>query len=115
MKNFVLIAAFGFVMTSFSVNAQEERTTQTVDPTAQTMEMSDKFDEIDKSQLPQTIKDLIMTEMDGMKVMEAFVGKTTSIYKVLVAPMDDETKVKTVYADAEGQWVEPKKDEMSRQ
>ncbi|HEA31276.1 MAG TPA: hypothetical protein ENH91_15010 [Leeuwenhoekiella sp.] len=107
------MAVVAMGMISFSANAQEEKTTtETMDPTTQTMQVNDNFEKIDKSQLPQAVKDAIMTDMDGMMVKEAYVGEDT-VYKIVVALMTDDTQTKTVYADAEGHWIKPKKDNMN--
>ena len=89
--------------------AQEEKTNTPVDTTAQTISLENNFEKIDKSQLPQAIKDAIMNDMDGMKVMEAYIGED-SIYMIVVAAMNNEADKKTVYADADGNWVKPKND-----
>jgi len=107
MKKNLLLAIFAMGILSFSANAQEKtETEQAMSPAVKTMQIADNFEEIDKSQLPQTIKDVIMTDMDGMKVLEAYVGED-SIYKIVVAELKNESITKTVYADADGNWIEP--------
>ncbi|WP_031427038.1 hypothetical protein [Flavimarina sp. Hel_I_48] len=107
MKKIILIAVFAMGILSSSATAQEKvETTQKKDLVVKTMQVTDNFEEIDKSQLPQTIKDVIMTDMDGMKVTEAYVGEN-SIYKIIVADLKNESKTKTVYLDADGNWIKP--------
>lgn len=111
MKKLAILAVFAFGMISFSANAQEEKMT-TVDTTAQTMQINDNFKEIDKSQLPQAIKDAIMTDMDGMMVSKAYIGED-SIFKIIVASQQDQSMTKTVYADAEGNWIKADDESMN--
>jgi len=112
MKKLAILAVFVLGMISFSANAQQEGKTKAMDSTAKTMQVKDNFKEIDKSQLPQAIKDAIMTDMDGMMVSKAYIGEE-SIFKIIVASLKDKSMTKTVYADAQGNWIKPKDDSMN--
>lgn len=112
MKKLAILAVFALGMISFSANAQQEEKTSVMDSTAKTMQINDNFKEIDKSQLPQAIKDVIMTDMDGMMVSKAYIGED-SIFKIIVASQKDNSMTKTVYADADGNWIKPKNDSMN--
>ncbi len=112
MKKLAIIAVFALGMISFSANAQQEQKTKAMDSTAKIMQINDNFKEIDKSQLPQAIKDVIMTDMDGMMVSKAYIGED-SIFKIIVASQKDNSMTKTVYADGDGNWIKPKDDSMN--
>lgn len=112
MKKLAILAVFALGIISFSANAQQEENTKMMDSTAQTMQIKDNFKEIDKSQLPQAIKDAIMTDMDDMMVSKAYIGEN-SIFKIIVVSQKDNSIQKTVYANAEGNWIKPKDDSMN--
>ena len=112
MKKLAILAVFALGIISFSANAQQEGTMKSMDSTAQSRQINDNFKEIDKSQLPQAIKDAIMTDMDGMMVFKAYIGED-NIFKIIVASLQDNSVTKTVYADVEGNWVKPKDDSMN--
>lgn len=108
MKNWSLFTVFALTLFAFSAKAQEKTTTEQMDPTTQTMAMDEEYTEIDKSTLPQPIKDAIMNDMDGMMVSKVWMAKDET-FKIEVASQQDTAQKKTVYADAEGNWIDPKK------
>lgn len=108
MKKLILPAIVAIGMVSFSATAQETEPMQqdsTEQVTASTETTSVEYKEIDKSQLPQTVKDAVMNDLDGMMVSEAYIGSDNT-FKIVVSDADS-TETKTLYATENGEWIKP--------
>ncbi len=110
MKILILTGVFAFGILSFSATAQEttpmhKDSTEHVVASTETMRSMPAYKKIDKSQLPQAIKDAVMNDLDGMMVSEAYIGADNT-YKVVVTSMDKK-ETKTLLATQEGKWIKP--------
>lgn len=112
MKKLLLTTAVILGLT-FSANAQEpEVPQQAEEETEAVVTQEPEFEKIDKAVLPQAVKDAVMNDLDGMAIQEAYVTadeEETKMYKLVVAATTADTTVpsKTLYADAEGNWLKP--------
>ena len=112
MKNlaYIILAGIGFISLSAAAQQTEpmkKDSTEQVVASTETMTTPEEFKKIDKSQLPQAVKDAVMNDFDGMMVTEAYITPDET-FKIVVSGMNDKSKTQTLWADKEGKWLKPK-------
>ena len=107
MKKIIFPAIVALGMIGFSATAQETEPMQndSTQVESQTMQSETEYKKIDKSILPQPIKDAVLNDLDGMMVSEAYMAPDKT-YKIVVSDMDN-TETKTLYATEDGKWIKP--------
>ncbi|AXT52421.1 hypothetical protein D1818_16835 [Aquimarina sp. BL5] len=100
MKNlFVLpVVAFGLLLGTQSINAQELSSDETVEVTAQ-----EKYIELAVENLPQPVLDAVAKDFAGATISKAAAKEDASEFKLELTKEDGETV--EVHCDAEGNWV----------
>lgn len=102
MKKFIFTALVAFGML-FSTNTQaQEFAANTTEVTQE--KMQSEYKKIDVGQLPRAVKSAVMQDFEGAKISEAYVGQDKT-YKLV---LDASGQKKTVYADANGKWIDKK-------
>ncbi len=102
-----LVAAAGMFLFTQNAQAQveEPEEMEEIEAIEETQEKKDEFKAVDVLALPQTVKDAIMTDLNGAVAEEAWVkekdGKT--VYKLALNTDGEKTKA---YIDKEGNWIE---------
>jgi len=109
MKKFVLsmmtIGAMFFATNN--VQAQVEEVEEIEEMEVETAQ--EEFTSVDVMELPQAVKDAIMTDYNGAMASEAWV-KDSDGMKVYKLKLDVEGNTEKVYIDQDGKWLE--KDDM---
>jgi len=102
-----LMAAAGMFLFTQNAQAQGEEPEEMEQTEAmeEAQEKKDDYKQIDVVALPQSVKDAIMTDLNGAVAEEAWVkekeGKT--VYKLSLNTEGEKTKA---YIDKEGNWIE---------
>ncbi|WP_037317583.1 hypothetical protein [Salegentibacter sp. Hel_I_6] len=105
-----LMAAAGMFLFTQNAQAQGEEPEEMEQTEAmeEAQEKKDDYKQIDVVALPQSVKDAIMTDLNGAVAEEAWVkekdGKT--VYKLSLNTEGEKTKA---YIDKEGNWIEKDK------
>ncbi len=109
MKNLLLVAALAlggltatFAQDTETEDVQVEGTEQTEQMEAQA-DVQDEFTAVEVSELPAAITEALAKDHPNATITQAFVNAESN-YKLEVA-QEDGTAV-TLYADAEGNWIE---------
>lgn len=69
------------------------------------LQMKSDYAEIESTKLPKPVMEAVNKDFDGQKVSKAYIGKDKT-YKLVLT---DGKSERTVYANAKGEWVKPKK------
>ena len=108
MKKFVLsMMTVGAMFFATSIQAQVEEVEE-----IEEMEMEvakEEFVSVDVMELPQAVKDAVMTDYNGAVASEAWV-KMKDEMKVYKLKLDVDGETEKVYIDQDGKWLE--KDDM---
>jgi len=109
MKKFVLsmmtVGAMFFATTSIQAQVEEVEEIEEME-----MEVAkEEFVSVDVMELPQAVKDAVMTDYNGAVASEAWV-KTKDEMKVYKLKLDVDGETEKVYIDQDGKWLE--KDDM---
>lgn len=102
----LMVAAGMFLFTqNAQAQVEEPEEMEQTETMEKVQEMKDDFKQIDVVALPQSVKDAIMTDLNGAVAEEAWVkekdGKT--VYKLTLNTEGEKTKA---YIDKEGNWIE---------
>ncbi|MDH7447989.1 hypothetical protein [Aquimarina sp. 2201CG14-23] len=98
-KLFVLpVLAFGLLLGTQSMNAQETSSDETVEVTTQ-----EKYIELAVENLPQPVLDAVARDFKGATISKAAAKEDASEFKLELTKEDGETV--EVFCDAEGNWV----------
>ena len=100
MKKLMITVLITFGM-FFSTNAQEGTTLKSE---VIQEKVQKEYKKIDVGQLPRAVKNAVMQDFEGAKIAEAYVGQDKT-YKLV---LDADGQKKTVYADANGKWIDKK-------
>ena len=104
MKTICKIAFIGLLMISCAGWAQNKRDLPLKEEAAPTVSSIKEYTQIDRAKLPQAIQDALAKDYSEMTVAQAFKTPADSYKIVLVA--QDQRSTKTVYAQADGTWIE---------
>ena len=109
MKKFVLsmmtVGAMFFATSNIQAQVEEVEEIEEME-----MEVAkEEFVSIDVMELPQAVKDAVMTDYNGAVASEAWV-KTKDEMKVYKLKLDVDGETEKVYIDQDGKWLE--KDDM---
>tara|TARA_B100000929_G_scaffold264380_1_gene230750 strand:+ start:646 stop:990 length:345 start_codon:yes stop_codon:yes gene_type:complete len=109
MKKFVLsmmtVGAMFFATNNIQAQVEEVEEIEEME-----MEVAkEEFVSIDVMELPQAVKDAVMTDYNGAVASEAWV-KTKDEMKVYKLKLDVDGETEKVYIDQDGKWLE--KDDM---
>lgn len=118
MRKLVLIAAFAFgtltAVQAQTVDQQEAQKDKQIAMNKQEAQeapvavqpVQDGFSEIQTAELPSAVNDAVATDFEGATVAKAYKNEKGA-YKLSLVTADKQTK--TVYANANGEWIKPKK------
>ena len=110
MKNLIMTVAVAGTMlfATQAVTAQEETGTETtMEQTTQSQDQD--YKEITTDKLPAPVTKAVETDFAGATVSKAYINEKKE-YK-LVLETEAGAEPQTVYANAQGEWIEPKESE----
>ena len=81
----------------------ESQVEATVEAEAQDQKV---FQPIETSELPDAVQEAVAVDFEGSAISEAYLNADKKIFKLVLQA--EGTEDKTVFANAEGEWVKPK-------
>ncbi|WP_162984885.1 hypothetical protein [Mesonia aquimarina] len=103
MKKLMMTAAIAaMVLSAGQVNAQSAQA-QEKQAVKMEVQAQDGFKEIKTSQLPDAVKKAVKKDFKGADVAKAFMNDEKE-YKLMLK-MEGASEMKTVYANAKGEWI----------
>lgn len=107
MKKFALsimtIGAMFFA--TQNLQAQEEEEIEEIETEVEVEVEQEEFASVDVAQLPQPVKDALLTDYNGAVASEAWV-KTKDDKQVYKLKLDVDGETEKVYIDQDGNWLE---------
>ncbi|MEO2063294.1 MAG: hypothetical protein ABGW97_09955 [Christiangramia sp.] len=104
---FGLMTMGAIFFSSQNIQAQEDKEQEVeVETTVETeVTVQEDFTDLDVMQLPQPVKDAIMTDYNGAVASQAWV-KTEGDQKIYKIDIDVKGETETAFADQDGNWLE---------